>query len=234
MDADHPDSMSGPGGRDAHDAVDGTHDGVHGAGVKRRDFMTLFAGSVAVVGAGAFIWPFIDSLSPPEAVSGSADVVDVDVQHIAPGTQISVIWRGKPVFISHRTPDQLLVLQNPHLTTRLIDEHSDIAQQPDYARNWHRSIDAQYGVLVGICTHLGCVPNFFPNASATDPVPNWPGGYLCPCHGSSYDLAGRVLRGSPARYNLPVPPYSMPSRTSVRIGQSPDDLDFDFDHIAAL
>ena len=88
--------------------------------------------------------------------------------------------------------------------------------------------------MVGICTHLGCVPNFFPNPSATEPVPNWPGGYLCPCHGSRYDLAGRVLRGSPARYNLPVPPYAMPTRTSVRLGVSPDDLSFDFSQIEAL
>ena len=206
----------------------------HDPNVKRRDFMTLFAGSVAVVGAGAFAWPLIDSLSPPEALNVGGGVVDLDVSHLAPGTQMSALWRGKPVFVVHRTPTQLLTLQNPNLTRRLVDAQSDAYQQPDYAKNWHRSIDPQYGVMVGICTHLGCVPNFFPNPSATDPVPNWPGGYLCPCHGSRYDLAGRVLRGSPAQYNLPVPPYAMATATSVRIGTSPDDLDFDFSRIEAL
>ncbi len=216
-------------------AADGSeHDHGHDPNVKRRDFMTLFAGSVAAVGLGALVWPFLDSMSPPEAIGGDHGIVDVDVQHVQPGTQISVIWRGKPVFIVHRTPDQLLRLQDPQLTTRLVDSQSDDYQQPDYAKNWHRSIDPQYGVMVGICTHLGCVPNFFPNPSATEPVPNWPGGYLCPCHGSRYDLAGRVLRGSPARYNLPVPPYAMPTRTSVRLGVSPDDLSFDFSQIEAL
>jgi ubiquinol-cytochrome c reductase iron-sulfur subunit len=147
---------------------------------------------------------------------------------------MSVIWQGKPIFILHRTDEQLLRLQDPNFTTDLIDPASEEYQQPAYAVNWHRSIEPAYGVLVGICTHLGCVPNFFPNPSATDPVANWKGGYLCPCHGSRYDLAGRVLRGSPARYNLPVPPYSMPGKTAVRIGQSPDDLSFDFDKIRQL
>ncbi len=215
----------------------GEHGEEHAQGhdnVKRRDFMTLLAGSVAAVGLGAFAWPFIDSMSPPVSAATDEETVDVDVGHLAPGTQTSVIWRGKPIFIVHRTDAQLLRLQDPNFTRALIDPASEAYQQPAYAVNWHRSISPSYGVLVGICTHLGCVPNFYPNPSATEPVPNWQGGYLCPCHGSRYDLAGRVLRGSPARYNLPVPPYSMPGTTAVRIGQSPDDLSFDFDNIKAL
>jgi ubiquinol-cytochrome c reductase iron-sulfur subunit len=220
---------------DDHSGDQAPHELGHGHdGAKRRDFMTLLAGSVAAVGIGAFAWPFIDSLSPPESAGADEETVDVEVGHLAPGAQMSTIWRGKPIFIVHRTDAQLLRLQDPNLTKMLLDPASDAYQQPAYAVNWHRSISPSYGVMVGICTHLGCVPNYFPNPSATTPVADWQGGYLCPCHGSRYDLAGRVLRGSPARYNLPVPPYSMPGKTSVRIGQSPDDLSFDFDSIKAL
>jgi ubiquinol-cytochrome c reductase iron-sulfur subunit len=109
-----------------------------------------------------------------------------------------------------------------------------VVQQPTYAENWHRSINPEFAVLVGICTHLGCVPNFYPNASATDPQPNWPGGYLCPCHGSKYDLAGRVYSGVPAPYNLPVPPYAVVNAKTVRIGENPAGNDFDLNAIVQI
>lgn len=201
--------------------------------VRRRDFMTLLAGSVGAVALGAFVWPFIDSMSPPASGVPESETIDVDLGHLAPGQQMSTIWQGKPILIVHRTDEQLLALQNPNVTKLLVDPASEAYQQPSYAVNWHRSISPSYGVLVGICTHLGCVPNLVP-AGANGPQPNWPGGYLCPCHGSRYDLAGRVFKGSPARFNLPVPPYAMPTKTTVRIGQSPDDLSFDFDNIREL
>ena len=214
------------GGADGHGHGDPT--------VKRRDFLTLLTGAAAVVGVGGFVWPFLDSLSPPGANDGANADVDVDLSKVAPGQQIVVVWRGKPVFVVHRTPDALLKLQDTNLTTRLRDWTSRERQQPDYVVNWHRSLTPEYGVMVGICTHLGCVPGYVPNASPTEPVADWPGGYACPCHGSKFDLAGRVFAGAPAFYNLPVPPYSMPTKTSLRIGTSPDDLDFDFNSIRQL
>ena len=207
----------------------------HGGGEgTRRDFLTLLTGAAAIVGAGAFVWPFLDSLTPAGSNDSASADVDVDLSKVAPGQQIVVVWRGKPVFVVHRTPEALLKLQDTNLTNRLTDWASKENQQPDYVVNWHRSIAPEYGVMVGICTHLGCVPGYVPNPSATDPIANWPGGYACPCHGSKFDLAGRVFSGSPAPYNLPVPPYSMPSKTSLRIGASPDDLDFDFESIRQL
>ena len=112
-----------------------------------------------------------------------------------------------------------------------IRDRSKTNQQPKYAENATRSATPEYAVLVGICTHLGCVPGYFPNVSATDPAPDWPGGYLCPCHGSKYDLAGRVYSGVPAPYNLPVPPYLMVNATTVRIGENPPGQTFDLNSV---
>jgi ubiquinol-cytochrome c reductase iron-sulfur subunit len=152
---------------------------------------------------------------------------------VAPGQQIVVVWRGKPIFIVHRTPEALQTLQSPKLISILSDPNSHVNQQPDYAENWHRSVDPTYAIMVGICTHLGCVPSFYPNISATDPAPNWPGGYLCPCHGSKYDLAGRVYSGVPAPYNLPVPPYQLNGKT-VRIGENPAGNTFDLNSVVQI
>ncbi len=220
-------------GAAAHGVDAQAADAEHGLG-KRRDFLTLLTGAAAIVGVGGFVWPFLDSLAPSGGADSADAAVDVDLSKIAPGQQIVVVWRGKPVFVVHRTPQALLGLQDTNLTNRLRDWTSKERQQPDYVVNWHRSIAPEYGVMVGICTHLGCVPGFVPNPSPTEPVANWPGGYACPCHGSKFDLAGRVFAGSPAFYNLPVPPYSMPTKTSLRIGASPDDLDFDFNSIRQL
>ena len=111
-------------------------------------------------------------------------------------------------------------LQSKQMTGELADPNSEQLQQPPYATNWHRSIEPEFGVLVGICTHLGCIPLFYPNASATTPVSNWPGGYFCPCHGSKYDAAGRVYSGVPAPYNLPVPPYRYVNDKTLRVGEN--------------
>src|ERR1700733_10945938 len=107
-------------------------------------------------------------------------------------------------------------------------------QQPSYARNWHRSIKPEYAVMVGICTHLGCLPSYFPTPSPTEPVANWPGGYFCPCHGSKYDLAGRVYTGVPAPYNLPVPPYHFPSEHILRIGENPQGATFTLSSVVQM
>jgi len=122
-------------------------------------------------------------------------------------------------------------LKDPHLLTQLRDPDSRENQQPAYAANWSRSIKPEFLVLVGVCTHLGCIPLFDPQPSATDPAPNWPGGFFCPCHGSKYDLAGRVFQGVPAPYNLPVPPHHFPNDKTLRIGQNPPGSNFDFNSI---
>ncbi|WP_428392967.1 ubiquinol-cytochrome c reductase iron-sulfur subunit [Lichenicoccus sp.] len=194
-------------------------------GDTRRDFLTLVTGAVATVGAGACVWPFLDSLSPASGDDLADATVDVDLSRIPPGQQSVVVWRGKPVFVLHRTTQALRSLQDTSLTgRRLRDPNSRERQQPEYAVNWHRSIAPQFGVMVGICTHLGCIPGYVPK----------PGGYVCPCHGSKFDLAGRVFTGSPAFYNLPVPPYRLLGPNSLRIGSSPVGLDFDFATIRQL
>ncbi len=174
----------------------------------RRNFLGLVTVATAAAGAGACLWPFLQSLAPRDSAAAHLPV-DVDISTLPPGQQIVVTWQGKPVFITHRTPEALDALRDAGLTDRLRDGQSHDLQQPPYAANWHRSVDPRYGVVVGICTHLGCVPAYRP-LSQGQGEGNWPGGYACPCHGSRFDLAGRVFRGAPAPYNLPVPPYTCP------------------------
>ena len=200
----------------------------------RRDFLFIATGAVAAVGVAATIWPFIDQMNPDAATLAAAGPVDVDLSKVAPGQQILVLWRSKPIFIVNRTKELLKVLQEPAMVNRLSDPNSSVDQQPPYAANWHRSIKPEFAVLVGICTHLGCIPKFFPDASQNGPAPDWLGGYFCPCHGSKYDLAGRVWSGVPAPYNLPVPPYHFVDDKTVRIGENPAGETFDFNGIAQI
>lgn len=188
---------------------------------RRRDFLSLVTATTAAVGVGALAWPFIDFMNPAADTIAAGVPIDVDVSVVRPGQQIVVLWRGKPMLLLRRTEGALKILQSAALIRRLSDPDSNVDQQPAYTKNWHRSIESELGVLVGVCTHLGCLPEYFPNPSATDPVANWPGGYFCPCHGSKYDLAGRVYRGVPAPYNLPVPPYRFIGDKTVRIGENP-------------
>ena len=197
----------------------------------RRDFLYLATAAVGTVGVAATLWPLIDQMNPDASTVAAGQPIDVDLSQIQPGQQIVVVWRSKPVFIVNRPKAALDELQNPQLVARLSDPDSEARQQPSYAANWHRSIKPEYLVVVGICTHLGCIPKFMPTPSATDPVANWPGGYFCPCHGSRYDLSARVYRGVPAPYNLPVPPYHFPNDKTVRVGENPPDAAFDFDSV---
>jgi len=197
----------------------------------RRDFLYLATGSVAAVGAALTLWPFIDQMNPDAATIAAAGPVDVDVTHIEPGQRVVILWAARPVFIVRRSPEALQELQNPKLLSILRDPDSDNWQQPEYARNWHRSIKPEFLVLVGVCTHLGCVPLFDPKPDPTNPAPNWPGGFFCPCHGSKYDLAGRVFQNVPAPYNLPVPPNFFPDERTLRVGQNPPGQNYDFNSI---
>ncbi|HEX4113711.1 MAG TPA: ubiquinol-cytochrome c reductase iron-sulfur subunit [Stellaceae bacterium] len=199
----------------------------------RRDFLTVAGSAIAVVGAACIAWPLIDSMNPSADVLAAGAPVDIDLTHVQPGQQIVVLWRSRPIFIVNRTPDLLKTLQDPKDIALLSDPDGDVMQQPAYAKNWHRSIQPQYLVLVGICTHLGCIPSFMPQANSVNP--GWLGGYFCPCHGSRYDLSGRVYSGVPAPYNLPVPPYRFTGKTMIRIGENPpNEVDYDLDSIVQI
>ena len=200
----------------------------------RRDFLYLVAGAVGAVGVVASAYTLVQSLNPAADVLAAGGPVDVDLSKLAPGQQVVVLWRGRPIFVVNRTPALLKELQDPKLVGRLSDPNSEENQQPPYARNWHRSIQPEYAVLVGVCTHLGCIPLFFPNRDAANPAPDWLGGYFCPCHGSKYDLAGHVFAGVPAPYNLPVPPYHFPDKKTVRIGEGPPGQSWEFNSIVQI
>jgi ubiquinol-cytochrome c reductase iron-sulfur subunit len=200
----------------------------------RRDFLYVATVGVGAVGALATLVPLFDQMSPDRATIAAGAPISVDIGNIAPGQQIQVFWRGRPVFIINRPAAMLKILQKPELTRRLSDPQSEVNQQPPYAKNWHRSVKPEYAVLVGICTHLGCIPMFYPSPSSNTPASDWLGGYFCPCHGSKYDLAGRVFSGVPAPYNLPVPPYRFVDDKTLRIGENPPDVDFDFGSIVQV
>ncbi len=200
----------------------------------RRDFLYIASATVAAVGAAATLVPLIDQMNPDASTLAAGGPVDVDVGKIAEGSQIVVRWRERPIWIYHRSKQTLAMLQDQKDTSRLSDPNSEQTQQPPYAQNWHRSIKPEFGVLVGICTHLGCIPLFYPNPSETTPVADWIGGYFCPCHGSKYDAAGRVYSGVPAPYNLPVPPYQFVNDTTLRIGENPPNAAWDFGSIRQL
>ena len=200
----------------------------------RRDFLYVATAAVGAFGAVAAAVPLIDQMNPDAATLAAGAPVDADLSHLQPGQQMAVRWRERPIFILNRPANVLQSLQDAKLIGELADPQSAQLQQPPYARNWHRSIRPEFAVLVGICTHLGCIPLFYPQPNAATPVANWPGGYFCPCHGSKYDLAGRVFKNVPAPYNLPVPPYTFVSDTTIRVGENPPNVSFDFSSIRQL
>jgi ubiquinol-cytochrome c reductase iron-sulfur subunit len=205
-----------------------------GAQPRRRDFLTLVTGAGAAIGGAAIAWSLIDSMNPAADVLAAGAPMDIDLTHIAAGQQIVVRWRGSPILIVNRTPEAAKTLQTPALIARLSDPNSTVHQQPAYAQNWHRSVKPEFAVMVGICTHLGCLPSYMPQPSPSSPTPNWPGGYFCPCHGSKYDLAGRVYTGVPAPYNLPVPPYRFVNDKTVRIGENPPGVEFELASVVQM
>jgi ubiquinol-cytochrome c reductase iron-sulfur subunit len=200
----------------------------------RRDFLYITTATVGAVGAAATLVPLIGQMNPDASTLAAGGPVELDLSKVAPGQQVVVQWRSRSIFVLHRTPALLETLQSSALLADLADPQSSELQQPPYADNWHRSVKPEFGVLVGICTHLGCIPLFEPQANATTPAVDWPGGYFCPCHGSKYDLAGRVFRGVPAPYNLPVPPYHFVADTRIRIGENPPNVSFDFSSIRQI
>lgn len=208
------------------------HNGGSFAKVRRRNFLYVATGTMVGVGVLASAWPFIDQMEPTSAALSAGMPVTVDLSSLYSGQQIVIVWRAHPVFIVHRTAIALQQLRMASLISQLRDPSSEEFQQPRYARNWCRSIKPQYLVVVGICTHLGCIPTFMPNAGSVES--SWPGGYLCHCHGSKYDLAGRVFKGVPAPFNLPVPPHSFSSSETLVIGQNPPGEQFELSAIEQI
>jgi len=209
--------------------------GAHAPETTRRDFLYIATATVGAIGAAATLVPLIDQMNPDASTLAAGGPVDLDVSKVAEGQQVVIRWRQRPIFVFRRSKETLQSMQSSQMISLLADPNSDQLQQPPYATNWHRSIKPELGVLVGICTHLGCIPLFYPTASATTPVTNWPGGYFCPCHGSKYDPAGRVFSGVPAPYNLPVPPYRFVNDTTLRVGENDAaDAAWNFDSIRQL
>ena len=182
----------------------------------RRRFLTLATTVVGAVGAGFTLVPFVSSMQPSAKARAAGAPVRADISKLDPGQMIRVKWRGKPVWVVKRTEAMLKTVTE--LDSVVSDPESIDSIQPDYARNEYRSIKPEILILVGICTHLGCSPTFRPDVSPVDLGKDWKGGFFCPCHGSKFDLAGRVYAGVPAPTNLPVPPHRFVSDTEIVIG----------------
>ena len=182
----------------------------------KRRLLTTAAGAFGGVGAACVAVPFVLSMQPSAKARAAGAPVEVDISKIEPGQRIIVEWRGKPVWVVRRTKEMLDML--PTLNDQLRDPDSKDEQQPDYAKNPSRAIKPEYLILVGICTHLGCSPGFWPDLAPEDLGSEWKGGFFCPCHGSKFDLAGRVHKGVPAPQNLEVPPHQYVSDYRVLIG----------------
>ena len=189
-----------------------------GINKQRRYFLigaTSVVGGLGVVGAAV---PFVRSWSPSAKARALGAPVTVDFSRLNPGEMLGPIpaWRGQPVFILYRTPAALETL--PQLDASRADPDSERDQQPKYAKNEWRSRRPEIGVYIGLCTHLGCSPKYFPVVAPNSSLEDWKGGFFCPCHGSMFDLAGRVSKGVPAPANLVVPPYSFVSDKVITIG----------------
>ncbi|MGY8867219.1 MAG: ubiquinol-cytochrome c reductase iron-sulfur subunit [Methylophagaceae bacterium] len=183
----------------------------------KRRFLTNATTVVGSIGAIAVTIPFISSLSPSAKARAAGAPVEVDISKLEVGQLLTIEWRGKPVFVFRRSEETLSALAN--LKTELRDPHSEeLGQQPSYCKNDLRSIRQDLMVLVGICTHLGCAPTYRPELAPEDLGPDWQGGFFCPCHGSTFDLAGRVYQSVPAPTNLVVPPHYFISDNKLLIG----------------
>ena len=183
----------------------------------RRRFLTAATSAVGAAGVVGVAVPFVGSWNPSAKAKAAGAPVKADIGKIEPGQMMVVEWRGKPVYVLRRTEDQLAGLDK--LDSKLKDPDSAISKQPDYIDGRARSINPEIMVFVGLCTHLGCAPKFRPEVGAADlGGDDWLGGFFCPCHGSKFDLAGRVYSGVPASTNLEVPPYMFEGETTLVIG----------------
>ena len=183
----------------------------------RRRLLTTVTKGVGLAGAAALAVPLVASMKPSARALAAGAPVEVEIDDLEPGQMKVIEWRGKPVYVLRRTPDQLAGLAT--LNDDLKDPSSEASAQPDYIEGDGRAINEEFLVMVGLCTHLGCAPKFRPEVGAADMGGDeWLGGFFCPCHGSKFDLAGRVYKGVPASANLEIPPYSYESDSVLVIG----------------
>lgn len=185
--------------------------------LSRRKLLLAATSTVGGVGMVAAAVPFVSSMQPSEAARAAGAPVETDVGKLEPGKLQTVEWRGRPIWVVHRTEAMLASLGK--LDAVLVDPSASQPQQPPYAANPVRAIRPPFFVAIGICTHLGCVPVYRPEVGAPDLGADWPGGFYCPCHGSKFDLAGRVFKNVPAPTNLEVPPYHFVGDTKLVIGE---------------
>lgn len=192
-----------------------------GVDVGRRRFLTLSTTVVGAVGAAFAAVPFVMSLRPSERAKALGAPVQIDISKLEPGQMVIAVWRRQPVWVVRRTPEMLASLDQ--VAAQLSDPDSKVQQQPEYIQKTGavRALKPEYMVLKGICTHLGCSPKFRPESPAPEIAADWKGGFFCPCHGSKFDLSGRVYAGVPAPTNLQVPPHRYASDTTLVIGEDP-------------
>jgi len=185
----------------------------------KRQFLTTALTVVGAVGTGYIAVPFLSQMQPSTKAKAAGAPVEIDISKIETGQLIRAAWRGKPVWVLNRTPVVLEILTEQ--TDKLADPLSLESNQPESSKNEFRSIKPEIFIAVGLCTHLGCSPTFRPEIAPNDLGEDWKGGFFCPCHGSGFDLAGRVFRGVPAPTNLDVPPHRYLSETQIIIGDEP-------------
>jgi ubiquinol-cytochrome c reductase iron-sulfur subunit len=182
---------------------------------EKRNFLITATACTGAIGAAAAAVPFIGSMLPSERAKAAGAPVEIDISKIKPGEMMLEEWRGQPVWILNRTEEMTADLAKHN--DQLADPDCKVAQQPEYCKNANRAIKPNLAVMVGLCTHLGCSPQKKLEAGG-DMGENWTGGFFCPCHGSKFDLAGRVFKGSPAPTNLVVPPHQYLTETTLLIG----------------
>ena len=187
-----------------------------GVDLKKRRFLTAATSVVGAVGVGFALVPFIASMQPSAKAKALGAPAEADISKLEPGQMLRVKWRGQPVWVVRRTEQNLKDLESR--VGELLDPNSTAPQQPAYCKNPHRSRKPEFLVAVGICTHLGCSPTFRPEVAPADLGAAWKGGFFCPCHGSTFDLAGRVFKGVPAPSNLVIPPHRFLSDTLILVG----------------
>ena len=188
-----------------------------GVDIKRRRVLVAATSAAGAVGVGFVAVPFLSSMQPSARAKAAGAPVQADISKLEEGQIMRVKWRGNPVWIVHRTQAMLDGL--PDLDAAVSDPDSEQSEQPSYAKNPLRSIKPQFLVAIGICTHLGCSPTYRPDVAPADLGPEWKGGFFCPCHGSRFDLAGRVYKAVPAPLNLAIPPHQYQSETDLLIGE---------------
>ncbi|NOS95197.1 MAG: ubiquinol-cytochrome c reductase iron-sulfur subunit [Methylotenera sp.] len=179
--------------------------------LEKRNFL-IATSAVGAIGCAVVAVPFVKSMTPSERAKAAGAPIEVDISKLAPGAKLTAEWRGQPVWIIHRTEEMLAKL-SVH-DDQLSDPNLEVPQQPEYCKNKDRAIKAKYVVMLGTCTHLGCAPN-----ESFVETADWDGGFICPCHGSKFDLSGRVYKGSPAPTNLVIPPHKYLTETTLLIGE---------------